>query len=184
MYKLRSMFKGADKSGVSSTASNDTRITPIGKIIRVIKLDEISQLINVFIGNMSLVGPRPQVVDHVNNEYTDAEKSLLKVKPGITDFSSIVFSDESQILRNSTDPDGDYNKLIRPWKSRLGLFYVHNLSTKIDIALIILTIIAIFSKDTSLKLLNRLLIKLKASDQLIEICKRKKILTPNLPPGF
>ena len=86
------MVLRADKSGVNSTSSNDNRITNIGKIIRKFKLDELSQLFNVFIGNMSLVGPRPQIIDHVLNEYSDKEKQLLDVKPGITDFSSIVFS--------------------------------------------------------------------------------------------
>ena len=183
MYKLRSMYQGADKSGVSSTSANDNRITPIGKIIRIIKLDEISQLINVFIGSMSLVGPRPQVVSHVINEYTDLEKKLLSIKPGITDFSSIVFSDESEILKNSKDPDKDYNVLIRPWKSRLGLFYVENQSFSVDLKLIFLTIVAIISKPKSLTMLNRLLLSLNADEQLINISMRKKQLIPHAPPG-
>ena len=121
MIKLRSMIVNAEKSKVDSTSSNDPRITKIGKIIRKLKLDELSQLFNVFIGEMSLVGPRPNV-KRETDLYTKVEKNLLSVKPGITDFASIIFSDESEILKNVDDPDISYNQLIRPWKSRLGLF--------------------------------------------------------------
>ena len=96
MIKLRSMKINADKSGVASTANDDNRITPVGKIIRKFKFDELSQLINVFLGSMSLVGPRPQVAQDVSL-YTEKEKKLLTSKPGITDYSSIVFSDEGDI---------------------------------------------------------------------------------------
>lgn len=183
MYKLRSMYQGADKSGVSSTSANDNRITPIGKIIRIIKLDEISQLINVLIGNMSLVGPRPQVVSHVIDEYTDLEKELLSVKPGITDFSSIVFSDEGDILEGSKDPDLDYNQLIRPWKSRLGIFYVNNRSIWMDIKLMFLTGLAILSKKLALKGVNKLLTKKSANKELIKASLRADHLRPYPPPG-
>ena len=120
MAKLRSMVSNADKSGVDSTSANDSRITPIGHKIRKYKLDELTQLWNVFIGDMSLVGPRPNVQRDVDL-YTKDEKNLLNVRPGITDFSSIVFSDEGDILKDKKDPDLSYNQLIRPWKSRLGL---------------------------------------------------------------
>ena len=123
MIKLRSMIVNAEKSKVDSTSSNDPRITKIGKIIRKLKLDELSQLFNVFIGEMSLVGPRPNV-KRETDLYTEVEKNLLRVKPGITDFASIIFSDESEILKNVDDPNISYNQLIRPWKSRLGLFYI------------------------------------------------------------
>ena len=113
LLKIRSMISNADKSGVSSTSSNDSRITSIGKIIRKFKMDEILQLINVIRGEMSLVGPRPQILSEVKM-YSDFEKNLLSIKPGITDFSSIIFSDEGDILKNSSDPNKDYNKLIRP----------------------------------------------------------------------
>ncbi len=179
MFKLRSMYDGADSTGVSSTSSNDKRITPIGKIIRKYKLDEVSQLLNVLIGDMSLVGPRPQVVDEVVNSYTDKEKLLLKIKPGITDISSIVFSDEGDILKNSSDPDKDYNKLIRPWKSQLGLLYVNNNNIIIDLKLIFLTIITIFSRPLALIGINKLLQKLGADDELIQAASRKVPLTPS-----
>ncbi len=178
MYKFRSMVVNADKTGVTSTSGEDNRITPIGKIIRKYKLDEISQFINVFFGDMSFVGPRPQVVDHVINEYTSIEKTLLNAKPGITDISSIVFSDEGEILKYSKDPDADYNVLIRPWKSRLGILYVNNSKILLDIKLILITIIAIVKKDQALKYINSILINLNASPELIEVCLRNKILKP------
>ena len=93
MIKLRSMIVNAEKNKVDSTSSNDPRITKIGRFIRKLKLDELSQLFNVFIGEMSLVGPRPNV-NRETDLYTEVEKNLLRVKPGITDFASIIFSDE------------------------------------------------------------------------------------------
>ena len=182
MYKLRSMRVDADSYGINSTSKNDPRLTPIGKIIRKIKLDEFSQLLNVLIGNMSLVGPRPQVVDHVNNEYTNLEKKLLNVEPGITDISSIVFSDENEILKDSSNPDKDYNELIRPWKSRLGLIYIKNQSILLDFKLIIITIIAILNKSIALKFLNKILINLNVNDDILSICLRKDQLLPFSPP--
>jgi len=127
MLKLRSMIVNADKTGVASTSNNDLRITPIGQKIRKYKLDELVQLWNVLLGDMSLVGPRPNVKSETDL-YTDVEKKLLSVKPGITDFSSIVFSDEGKILEGKKNPDLTYNQLIRPWKSRLGLSYIDHQS--------------------------------------------------------
>jgi lipopolysaccharide/colanic/teichoic acid biosynthesis glycosyltransferase len=182
MIKLRSMIKNADKSGVDSTSANDNRITPIGHFIRRFKLDEITQLINVFIGTMSFVGPRPNI-KRETDLYTYLEKNLLKVKPGITDIASIVFSDEGDILKNSKDPDIDYNQLIRPGKSELGLFYVKNSNILLDINLIFITIFGLFSRNYSLKKLKRLLRKYNASEKIIEIASRSKKLMPSPPPG-
>ena len=98
---------------------------------------------------MSLVGPRPNSPKGVSF-YTTTEKGLLTVRPGITDFSSIVFSDEGSILDGSLDPDKDYDELIRPWKSKLGLVYIDNISLVLDIKLIFITILAIFSKKRAL----------------------------------
>ena len=119
MVKMRSMIKNADAQGVDSTSANDMRITPVGHFIRNYKLDELTQLWNVLKGDMSLVGPRPNV-KRETDLYTSQEKRLLSVKPGITDFASIVFSDEGEILADKSDPDIAYNQLIRPGKSRLG----------------------------------------------------------------
>ena len=182
MIKLRSMKINADKSGVDSTSSNDSRITSVGRFIRKIKLDEISQLINVLFGDMSLVGPRPNV-KRETDLYTSEEKKLLSEKPGITDFSSIVFSDEGDILKDSSDPDLDYNQLIRPWKSRLGIFYINNKSLRLDFILIFLTVIAILNRDSALKKIHNLLMRLNADEVLLKIAKRKTDLVPAPPPG-
>jgi len=182
MLKLRSMIVGADKTGVDSTSASDSRITPVGHFVRRFKLDEITQLWNVLKGDMSLVGPRPNV-QRETDLYTGVEKRLLSVKPGVTDLASIVFSDENDILKNSKDPDIDYNQLIRPWKSRLGLIYVEHQSLLLDISLILLTVVAVFSRPVALRGVNAILIWLKASDDVIRVCKREAKLIPHPPPG-
>ena len=181
MIKLRSMKVNADKTGVVSTANDDDRITPIGKVIRKFKFDELSQLINVFNGSMSLIGPRPQVSQDVDL-YTNREKRLLTVRPGISDYASIVFSDEGEILEGSNDPDRDYNLLIRPWKSRLGLIYIDSQSFLLDIKLIILTILSFLNKKTALKLIYKDLSKRSASSKLLTVVLREEKLSPAEPP--
>ncbi len=182
MIKLRSMIINADKSGVDSTSEDDKRLTFIGRFIRKFKLDEITQLYNVIKGDMSIVGPRPNVKSGVIL-YTDIEKNLLKVRPGITDFSSIVFSDEGKILKGSKNPDLDYNQLIRPWKSRLGLIYINNQSFFIDICLIVLTAISIFRKQLALKYIKKLLVKLNTEENIVAVSERNNQLRPYPPPG-
>jgi lipopolysaccharide/colanic/teichoic acid biosynthesis glycosyltransferase len=182
MVKLRSMIINAHKSGVDSTSSNDSRITGVGRIIRRYKLDELSQLWNVFIGDMSLVGPRPNV-KRETDLYTKEEKKLLSVKPGITDFSSIVFSDEGEILKDQPDPDIAYNQLIRPWKSKLGIFYIENRSMMVDIKLIYLTVLAILSREKALQSISGLLYQMKADNELVNVSLRKVALMPSPPPG-
>lgn len=182
MIKLRSMVINADKSGVDSTAADDRRITRVGHFIRRFKLDEFSQLINVFLGQMSLVGPRPNVQRDVAL-YTETERHLLDVKPGITDLSSIVFSDEGDILAGSEDPDLKYNQVIRPWKSRLGLLYVDKRSTVVDLCIIFLTVRAIVSKPSALKGVVLILRSWNASDELIAVARREEVLPAYPPPG-
>ena len=182
MLKLRSMIVNADKSGVDYTSNNDMRITRIGKFIRKFKMDELSQLINVLLGDMSLVGPRPNV-QRETDLYTKSEKKLLLVRPGITDISSIVFSDEGEILSNSKDPDIDYNQLIRPGKGYLGIFYIENQSFLLDIKLIFITLITIFNRNLALKNVLKVLKKYNASESLIKIAERKEKLVPSPPPG-
>ena len=143
MLKFRSMMVDADKSGVSSTGNDDPRITSIGKILRALKLDELPQLINVLRGDMSFVGPRPQVQWAVDL-YTPEEQQLLTIRPGITDYASIVFRNEGEILAGSKDPDTDYLRLIAPRKIELGLHYVQNHDLLIDIKIIIATALAVF----------------------------------------
>jgi len=183
MLKLRSMSVNADKSGVDSTSVDDIRITPIGHKIRRYKLDEFTQLWNVLIGDMSLVGPRPNVLSDTNL-YTDIEKGLLTVRPGITDFSSIVFSDEGDILKGKDDPDLIYNQLIRPWKSRLGLIYIENQSFLLDIKLIIYTVIAIISKQRALNWVVNQLKIMCVDSNVVNISKREVELYPFPPPGM
>lgn len=183
MVKLRSMVINADKTGVDSTSADDKRITAVGKFIRKTKMDEFMQLWNVLIGDMSLVGPRPNVERHGVELYTQEEIKLLSVRPGITDLASIVFSDEGDILAGSENPDLKYNQVIRPWKSRLGLLYVCKQCLWLDFACIILTAAAILSKPQALRGINFILNTLKAEPQLIKVCLRNNELEPFPPPG-
>lgn len=182
MVKLRSMVKDADSTGVDSTSVNDMRITPVGQFIRKYKLDELTQLWNVLKGDMSLVGPRPNV-KRETDLYTKEEKGLLAVRPGITDFASIVFSDEGDILAGQQDPDVAYNQLIRPGKSRLGLYYVEIATIRTDIVLLFLTVIAVFSRQNALTLNARFLSLLGAPENLLIIASRNSKLVPAPPPG-
>jgi lipopolysaccharide/colanic/teichoic acid biosynthesis glycosyltransferase len=182
MVKLRSMIVDADKTGVDSTSGNDMRITPIGHKIRKFKLDELMQLWNVLIGDMSLVGPRPNVQSETDL-YTHVEKGLLLVRPGITDFSSIIFSDEGEILEGADNPDLTYNQLIRPWKSRLGLIYIENQSLLLDIKLIIFTAVAIISKKRALHWVTSQLKTINVDSDIVTISKRESELMPFPPPG-
>lgn len=177
MIKFRSMKLNAEKSGVFSTSSGDTRITRLGSIIRKFKLDELPQLYNVLLGQMSFVGPRPNVLHEVK-KYSDFEAKLLSAPPGITDISSIIFSDEAEILKDSVDPDLDYNLLIRPWKSRLGILYIENKGLILNLKLIFLTVLAVVRKKTALDFINSILKNLNAEEDLISISLRKNKLKP------
>ncbi len=182
MVKLRSMVVRADRSGVDSTAGNDPRITVVGRFIRKTKLDELPQLWNVLRGDMSLVGPRPNVEREVAL-YTMPERGLLDVQPGITDFSSIVFADEGDILHGQDDPDVAYNQLIRPWKSRLGLFYIEHRGVLLDVRLIALTVLGAISRRQALLGVHRALRQLGAADELCRVALRDEPLTPRPPLG-
>lgn len=139
MLKFRTMVVNAERLGASSTSENDPRITKTGGILRKYKLDELPQLINVLKGEMSLVGPRPQVKWAVEL-YNENEKRLLSVRPGITDYASIRFRNEGAILKGSKDPDRDYLEKIAPEKIRLGLLYVDEASFLTDLRIILLTL--------------------------------------------
>jgi len=142
MYKFRTMVMNADKIGGSSTPDDDPRITPIGKMLRRYKLDELPQLFNVVKGEMSLVGPRPQVQWAVDL-YTPEQRQVLTVPPGITDYASVRFPNEGEILKGSTDPDRDYMEKIHPEKMRLSLEYVRQRSLLTDVKVIAQTFLAI-----------------------------------------
>lgn len=182
MVKLRSMVINADKLCVDSTSTSDKRITAIGRFIRCYKLDEVTQLWNVFKGDMSLVGPRPNV-KRETDLYTAIERRLLEVNPGITDISSIVFSDEGDILKDQEDPDITYNQLIRPGKSALGLLYIENQSVWLDIKLCILTVIAILSRERALTSLQDIMKDINAPEDLRQLAQRRLPLVPRPPPG-
>ncbi|HKS26845.1 MAG TPA: sugar transferase [Pyrinomonadaceae bacterium] len=143
MLKFRTMVMNAEKIGGPSSSADDPRITRVGAWLRRYKLDELPQLINVFKGDMSFVGPRPEVLSEVEN-YTPEERKLLTVRPGITDWASIKFNDEGEILKGSADPHQAYLEKIRPEKVRLGLEYVSNQSLLVDIRIIMETLVTIF----------------------------------------
>jgi lipopolysaccharide/colanic/teichoic acid biosynthesis glycosyltransferase len=183
MVKFRSMVIRADRTGVDSTAGDDPRITAVGRFIRRTKLDEVPQLWNVLKGEMSLVGPRPNV-ERETVLYTTEEKRLLQVRPGITDLASIVFADEGEILRGSADPDLTYNQLIRPWKSRLGLLYVDRMgSVGLDIRIIALTVMGAFGRKRALRGTAQLIRSLGGSEELATVAARVESLTAAAPPG-
>jgi len=142
MYKFRTMVADADRIGGSSTPADDPRITPAGQRLRRYKLDELPQLFNVMAGDMSLVGPRPQVQWAVDL-YSTEERHVLTVPPGITDYASLRFPDEGEILRTSTDPDRDYMEKIHPEKMRLSLEYVRKRSFRTDLSILAGTLAAI-----------------------------------------
>ena len=182
MFKLRSMVVRTDANKVDSTANNDPRITIVGRTIRRCKFDEIPQLWNVLVGDMSLVGPRPNV-QRETDLYTHEEKRLLSVRPGITDISSIVFSDEGMILEGKPDPDLAYNQLIRPYKSRFGLLYIEHAGVLLDVRLIFLTLLSAFKRRAALDRVSAIVAGLGASADLVAVSARRTPLQPAPPPG-
>jgi len=150
-FKFRSMVVNAELKGGSSTHESDSRITEIGAFLRKFKFDELPQLFNVLFGDMSFVGPRPEVKKFVDM-YTPEEKIILTVRPGITDWSSIKFHNEGEIITASgiADADEAYAKLIRPEKLRLQMKYVRERTLLIDIKIIIDTILTLFRTRTHL----------------------------------
>ena len=183
LYKIRSMVINADKIGGTSTSNSDKRLLPFGKFIRKLKLDELTQIINVINGTMSFVGPRPNTPFDVNL-YSSQEYRLLSARPGITDLSSIVFADEGEILEKFKNPDLAYNQLIRPWKSRLGLFYLEKSNLLLDIKLILLTILNSINRRKTLDILSKIVSLNNGSNNLVNVVSRKNDLVPVPPPGF
>lgn len=144
IYKFRTMFVGADKKGLLTVGGNDARITKPGIFLRKYKLDELPQLINVFFGDMSIVGPRPEVRKYVDL-YSKEQLQVLSVKPGITDYASIEYSKENEILAKATDPEATYINEIMPAKLSLNLKYIREQSFIIDIKIILQTLVKIVS---------------------------------------
>ena len=135
LFKFRTMVVNADKIGGPSTADDDPRVTRVGRVLRRYKLDEIPQLINVLKGEMSFVGPRPEVASEVET-YSPEQRRLLEVLPGITDWASMRFHNEGEILKGSVDPHETYREKIRPEKIRLGLEYVQRRSFWVDLQIL------------------------------------------------
>lgn len=146
IIKFRTMINNADKIGHNISLLNDERITLIGKYLRKSKLDELPQLINVFIGDMSLVGPRPELLKFANC-YQSEYSEILKIRPGISDYASLIFINESKILIDSNDPESFYIKEVLPQKLDLCMKYLHEMSLEIDIKILFNTARGILYED-------------------------------------
>jgi lipopolysaccharide/colanic/teichoic acid biosynthesis glycosyltransferase len=146
IYKFRSMVTDAESVGGPSTSDNDSRITKAGRFVRKCKLDELSQFINVLKGDMSFVGPRPEVQQYVDM-YTEEEKQILSARPGITDWATIWNSDEGAVLAQHDDPDKAYEEIIRPTKLKLQLYYVRNRTLAMDLVILLSTIRRVLSSN-------------------------------------
>lgn len=144
LFKFRTMASGADKKGLLTVGGRDSRITKIGYYLRKYKLDELPQLLNVFIGDMSLVGPRPEVRKYVDM-YNAEQKKVLDVKPGITDYASIEYSNENELLSKSGDPEKTYIEEVMPAKLLLNKKYIDEKGLLTDIRIIFRTIAKIVS---------------------------------------
>lgn len=140
ILKFRTMVVDAEKLGKQITVGKDNRITKVGAFLRKYKLDELPQLINVFKGEMSLVGPRPEVPRYVKL-YTEEQRNVFKVKPGITDLASLRYKDENDLLGNQEDPEAFYINTIMPDKLALNLEYIEKSNVFLDIYIIIKTIV-------------------------------------------
>lgn len=144
MFKFRTMVPDAEKLGGPSTAEDDPRLTKIGKFLKKFQLDELPQLINVLKGEMSFVGPRPEVPFYVKMMSNEEKKIILSVRPGMTDLASLWNFHEGEILKGSPDPEKTYMEKIRPEKIRLQIEYVEKQSARLDLKIIFKTILKIF----------------------------------------
>ncbi|MFW5794852.1 MAG: sugar transferase [Bacillota bacterium] len=142
IYKFRTMVKDAESKGKKITVGKDIRITKIGHFLRKYKLDELPQLFNIIKGEMSFVGPRPEVPEYVKY-YNNKQREILEVKPGITDYASIYFSNESELLGKVDNPDEFYINYIMPYKIKLNQKYINNINIFHDLKLIIMTILKV-----------------------------------------
>ena len=144
LLKFRTMYTGSDQKGLITVGEHDARITPFGYFLRKSKLDEFPQLLNIIKGDMSIVGPRPEVRHYVDM-YTEEQLKVLSVRPGLTDFASLVYIDENKLLENQENPEEFYIKEMMPRKLELNLKYIEQQSVKTDAILIFKTLKAIVS---------------------------------------
>ena len=150
MTKFRTMVKNADQIGGGTTAKDDPRITRTGRLLRKTKLDEIANLFNIFLGTMSFVGPRPELLQYTE-QYEGREKEILEVRPGITDYSSIAFISLDEIV-GSNDPDAMYEKLVLKKKNALRIQYAESVSFLTDVKLFLKTIDVVVKKASKVLL--------------------------------
>jgi lipopolysaccharide/colanic/teichoic acid biosynthesis glycosyltransferase len=157
VYKFRTMHVDSDKLGLLTVGGRDPRITKVGYYLRKLKLDELPQLFNVLFGNMSLVGPRPEVRKYVDL-YTFDQKKILLIKPGITDWASIVYRDENIILEKSLNPEKDYIQIILPDKIKYNLIFLNNYKVLEYLKILIFTFIKIINPKFTFKNFRQLFI--------------------------
>ena len=143
LYKFRTMAVGSDKGSLITIGAKDSRITKVGYFLRKYKLDELPQLINVFLGEMSLVGPRPEVRKYVDL-YDDEQRKVLQIRPGITDYASIHYRNENELLENAVDADKMYIEQIMPEKIRYNMLYINNYTLIEYFKIIFITLWKIF----------------------------------------
>ena len=144
IFKFRTMVVDADKKGLSITVGRDSRITRVGALLRKTKLDELAQLLNVLMGQMSFVGPRPEVPRYVEL-YTPYQRQVLLVRPGITDYASIAYRNENDLLAGADDPERMYIETIMPDKIELNMKYLREISPLTDVRLILRTVLAVIA---------------------------------------
>jgi len=145
LYKFRTLYSSDISSGLLTLGLHDNRVTKFGKFLRKYKLDEFPQFINVLSGKMSIVGPRPEV-ENYTRLYSEDQKKILKVKPGITDWASIIFMDEGELLFNAEDPEIEYISNIMPKKIEYNMIFINNYNTKEYFKIIYLTILKIVNR--------------------------------------
>lgn len=151
LFKFRTMYLDSDKTSLLTVGGKDKRITPIGYFLRNYKIDELPQLINVLIGQMSLVGPRPEVRKYVNM-YDDSEKEVLSIKPGITDWASIIFRNENELMKKSSNPELYYVDVILPQKIELNNIYVRRKNLVEYFKILFVTILKIIFPNFQIKI--------------------------------
>ncbi|MEX1147265.1 MAG: sugar transferase [Sphingomonadales bacterium] len=180
--KLRSISGGNGVRADEIISARDPRVTRLGHFLRASKIDELPQFWHVLAGQMSLVGPRANVRSIVDS-FTAEERRIVSVRPGITDLASVVFLNLGKVLADSPNPKLDYNRLVRPWKSRLALIYVDNPSFGLAVRIMALTVLAFFSHDRALRGVSRIAQRFGSDPKLPQMVLSKNRLEPYPPPG-
>lgn len=142
LIKFRTMYRNSDRKGLLTVGATDNRITRIGRFLRKTKLDELPQLINIFTGKMSFVGPRPEVAKYVAM-YNDDQLKVLSVRPGLTDYASIEYINENELLAEQAEPEKYYIETVMPHKLELNMKYIQNMSFSSDLKIIFKTLFSI-----------------------------------------